>query len=100
MTKVEATLKKYKGGFTIRIPKEAECLFPLCRVDFSIKSSAGVDTVHVSPDSPPHIHVTKMKWFKAHPELREGDKLVIEVVGPEGKREYYLRKLEEQKEVV
>lgn len=72
--RIEVTLTR-KGK--IIIPRDKRNFFPEDYKDFTIND----ETVHVvPPHDEPHIHLSKAEWFKAHPELKAGNKLVIEVI--------------------
>ncbi len=90
--RMEFILTKYGS---IRL-KDKRPLFPDCGLWFPIESDAGEDKVRVMehPGWPPHIHLKRTKWYKAHPQLKPADKLLITVVKP--MKKYHLELLTEE----
>jgi len=100
LTGMEFELTKYG---TI-ILKDKRNMFPECYVPFSLLSDDVKDEVCVKKDTTaggqPHIHLKtdirreKTKFFRAHPGLKEGDKVRITVIKPMEK--YHLELLIER----
>ncbi len=99
MERVKITLwpPSYIERYQIIPIREDRHLFPEDGVYFTLETNLGAFPVCVMSHRgwPPHIHLTKTKWFKAHPELKAGNKLIIEVSEHKNKKEYFLRKLED-----
>lgn len=76
-------------------------LFPEDTVYFTLETNLGAFPVRVMEHKgwPPHIHLKKTKWLKEHPELKQGEKLIIEVTESKLGRKYRLLSPKEQKEI-
>jgi hypothetical protein len=75
----------------IYIPKARKDLFPDFTATLELETDIGVFVVGLYHESwGTGIQKGLSKWFKAHPELKVGDKLVLEVLEP--MKKYSLRK--------
>ncbi len=76
-----SSTERYKR---INIPEDVRHLFPEDKVPFLIETDIGTFSVCVKrhENTPSHIHLRRTNWFKAHPELKAGDKVAIEVIEP------------------
>jgi hypothetical protein len=72
------------SSYHIDIPNDKIDFFPNYKVPFTIKTGIGEFETHLVPKhtkySQDHFHLAK--WFKAHPQLKMGDKLTIKVIEP------------------
>ena len=80
---VGAVRKKSKR---IDIPSDKRNFFPADGVTFSLQTDIGefktsIRRGHSLSDKIDHIHGVS-RWFNAHPELKKGDKVIIEVIKP------------------
>jgi len=91
---IEITLKpwniKYKEFV---IPKDKREFFPPFTTEVEMDTDIGSIKVTCNPPSSsfPSYYISRLsKWFKAHPEIKIDDKLIIEVIEP--MKKYRLRK--------
>jgi hypothetical protein len=89
MTRVEITLRtltQIRHYQRIDIPKDIRHIFPDYGVPFTVETEIPEiieykkKGLYKQKNGKDHFHMRK--WFKAHPELKEGDKLIIEVIEP------------------
>jgi hypothetical protein len=76
----------------VYIPKDKRPFFPGYRVPFTIESDIGVIQTYVSsapagtqvgdPTKGAYFQKNMVDWYKRHPELKVGDKLIISVLEP------------------
>ncbi len=88
----------YKERYQIIPIREDRHLFPKDGVCFMLQTNLGPFRVRVMehpPSLPPHIHLRKTKWFEAHPGLKAGDIVFVEVRGSGTERQYRLLSPEE-----
>jgi hypothetical protein len=71
----------------IPLPKDKRHFFPGYKVSFQLETDVGMFTAHVPhpPNAGGHIRGRFGPWFAKHPELKGGDKLLVEALEP-GKR--------------
>ena len=76
---VEIALKHWQMKYPfISIPARKD-LFPDSETKLTLETDIGVIEAHFIPK---YRRVALSKWFKAHPELRAGDKIIIKVIEP------------------
>jgi hypothetical protein len=91
--KIEITLKPSSKDYRlIPLPRKYRNFFPGYKIEFIFESDIGQITTHVTagpeeaklgdPDAGAYITAGLRPWYEQHKELREGDKLVIEVIEP------------------
>lgn len=80
----------------INIPEDVRHIFPQDDVRFKIETDDGEFGTHIVHKhrmyGKDHFHFTE--WFKAHPELKPGDKVIIKVIEP--MKKYRLELLTEE----
>ena len=71
----------------IPLPKDKRHFFPDYKVSFELITDVGVFTAHVPypPNAGGHIRGRFGQWYAKHPELKAGDRLLIQALEP-GKR--------------
>lgn len=100
-TSIERTVRPaYLKYRYIHIPAKLKDLFPNIKTtqELYLETDIGIikTTFYSVERGGPGVRSNGLtRWFKAHLELKEGDRLVIEVSEHKNKKEYYLKKLKE-----
>ena len=86
----------------IPIPKEYRRFFPGYKVPFALETDIGEirtkvtsaprDTEYGDPDAGNYIQGGLKPWYNKHKDLKEGDKLIIEVIEPKKRYRLYVEK--------
>jgi len=89
---VEVTLRRsYIESYSIYIPAAKKYLFPVSKTTLKLETDIGQIECGfgTEPASGAWLQKGLSGWFKAHPKLKPGDKLIIEVIEP--KKRYRLK---------
>jgi len=82
---VKDVVKSYIEYHYIQIPKGRKDLFPASNTTLELETDIGIIETEFYTDPSWGLWFTKKGlpgWFKAHPELKPGDKLIIKVIEP------------------
>jgi phosphopantothenoylcysteine decarboxylase/phosphopantothenate--cysteine ligase len=82
---VEVKLRRsYIESYSIYIPAAKKYLFPVSKTTLELETDIGQIECGfgTAPASGAWLQKGLSGWFKAHPELKPGDKLIIEVIEP------------------
>jgi len=82
---VEVKLRRsYIESYSIYIPPAKKYLFPVSKTTLELETDIGQIECGfgTAPASGAWLQKGLPDWFKAHPELKPGDKLIIEVIEP------------------